>query len=309
MKKVTLLLLSFIVLSCSNDDNSNPPSAEEDVVINGYSHKIFNAATGNLNFVTNYTLENGKLSAFEKLNSSNDVINTGNYSYTNNKISEINRYSLGVLNFKENYNYVNDDLVEILRETYASNGTDYQKISYNHTADTIFVTHTKSLDGINYDTLLMESKIVLDANDNRIYYESLDYFDMGTDINLMSYDANNNPISEVFQTKIGTTIVTNFTNTISYSNDLNSLYQILSDTYSKKTLMMTYQFQSLAINEINPKFLAVNNINTFNSTFSSDVSFQVSTVVNTNNYTQSATFKSFLNTGLFTHFELEYYFE
>ena len=301
MKKLLFVFTLAIMFSCASDDSNSNPETETNIPFLAFDFKNFNAS-GMVTDSTRYFLNNeGKIS-----NYSNNSAN-GLFTYTDNLLSTVERFTGGQISLREQYNYDSQNLIEVLSENYSSATTEYNRIQYQYSStDTIYVTDRNSNDGVNYNINISDSKIVLDSNDNRTYFENYDYINDETTAVISEYDSNNNLIKETFYNDYGSGLVESYNNTLSFSNDKNSLYEVYKRTYTRRNLMITYHLQGNAVNQINGKSISVNNVNTFNTTFGSIFSFEIDNIVGNDNYSTSNSFKTYADSNLIRHFEYSF---
>lgn len=256
MKNLKTFLFSFIILtfiSCESDSdneiiNANP---EDEVSISHFINKTLSLDNSILSSTT-FQLENNKIISSANENNTS----TQEYEYVNNKISSVSSYNSGALKSKTFFLYDNHDLIEYRIEDYSP--TAFHKVikhNFTHTNDTIYSEMTRTQDGTNYE-LFLTSKMKL-VNNGRVYFEQK--YETETDIVTMVYDANDNPVTETLIEADG--LLTN-TNQMAYDSTKSCYAMIMEKTYSRKTLLMIYHRQSAAINNINAKILAKNNMMT-----------------------------------------------
>ena len=301
MKQLSLITLLCLIFSCS-EDASIPSGVEDEPSLFGYTFKTFNLNQEVLDS-TYYELDNNRIISFSGLNLVSQQTSSATFTYESDKISQISRFTDGALQSRRTFQYSGDDLTELLIEI----NNCYHKISFDYTAaDTIKVEHRGSNDGIDFDIQFADSKIVLDANDNRIYFEDFDYANQESSAVQMDFDVNNNPISETFLTDFGNGLNPTFTNTLTFESSRNTLYEINENTYGKRTLMLLYHLQTNAVNQINARTIAPNNIGSFSSTFGSQFSTVIINQIGLGDYAELNNFKTFINATLINEFELEF---
>jgi hypothetical protein len=301
MKNLKNLLLSFFTLafiSCSSDNDTTNIDLETDVNISHFIYKAISPDNSSFSSTT-YQLENNRIVSA----TSDQSQETSEYQYNNDKISSISNYNSGVLQSKRFYVYENDNLVEYRIENY--NPTEIYKVTkhnFTHTNDTIYLETTRTQDGANYESYFT-GKMKLISN-GRTYFEQT--YGNETDIVTMVYEANNNPATEIRNEANG--ILT--TNQMTYDSTLSSYAMIMKSTYSRKTLLMLYHLQSTAINNINPKILAKNNITGFQSSWGDgNISFEIINDINANNFNNKTIYNCYSNNELISKFQYEFYFD
>ncbi|WP_299228526.1 hypothetical protein [uncultured Psychroserpens sp.] len=272
MKKSIFIISCFsalIIYACSSIEMNNQEN-EANINFTEFIYSVYDPLTLNTFEQTNYLLEDHKItSSIYYRNSSNTTL-TNTYIYLNDKISEIITYENNQVIKETNYNYDNSgNLVEYISKY---NETDtlqlsYDKHTFNHTQDTIFVERKKSLDGINYDTQISTMKMILDENNNRVYFEAFDYIH-NEQINIIknTYDTNNNMIVEETSTQFedGSASIISL-DTYGYNTSINTLEVIYQKTFGRKNSMLLYHLEPQLLFNFNPRFISPNSINAFTS--------------------------------------------
>lgn len=304
MKKAALLSFLCIMLSCETEQSTAPEA--NNPAIAGYAYKVFNG-NDNVTDSTFYGINNNRIVSASDLNLVTQETNSATYSYQSDKIDEVINSRNGQMTSKRTFTYAGDDLSEMVLETQSQNGASYEKWTFDHNAaDTIFLTYSRSSDGINFDNTVSNSKIVLDGNDNRVYFENFDHINQEITAVTMAFDSNDNPVSENYLTYLNGSFVSTQTLSSTHDGTMNSLYEILENTYSKKTLMLTYHLRTNAINQINARAISPNNIDSFSTTLNGQISFQITNQIGQGGFSEMNQFKSFSGTTLLRHFETNF---
>lgn len=300
------------MIACTNDYNSIDDINNDSISINNYIYKVYNTQNNTVNLSTDFQLIDNRISSYQGINFQTNQSSSGNYIYDDEKIVEILKFIDGDFISKQNFTYDSQgNLIELLTSVHNSNQNTYSKHSFNHTLDTIFIEHRKSLDGNNFDIKLTDIKILIDENDNRTYFERYDYVNDTTTKERLEFDSHQNLIEEVIVNVYNDgTEIDEITNTISYDNSINSLYEINSKMLSRKNLILTYHiFKNSSINSINAKRIAPNNIINFDTTFGNSVgNFKFENDINDNGFSQKNIFEfNFLEIS--EKFSYEYFFD
>jgi hypothetical protein len=304
MKKAAILSFLCIMLSCETEQSTVPDS--NNLTIVGYAYKVFNG-NDQVTDSTFYGINNNRIVSASGLNLATQQTNSATYSYQSDKIDEITNFMNGQMTSKRTFTYAGDNLSEMILETQSQNGASYEKWTFDHSAaDTIFLTHSRSSDGINFDNTVSDSKIVLDDHDNRVYFENFDHINQEITAVTMAFDSNDNPVSENYLTYLNGNFVSTQTLSITHDGTVNSLYELLENTYGKKTLMLTYHLRTNAINQINARNISPNNIDSFSTTLSGQFSFQITNQIGQGGFSEMNQFKSFSGATLLRHFETNF---
>ncbi|MDH7445124.1 hypothetical protein [Aquimarina sp. 2201CG14-23] len=308
MKKFNPLILILIlaITSCSEDNSTNNITTKD---VNSFVFTKFNVSTSPNTKIdsTYYQITSDKIDYYEGFNFITNQTTSGNYSYENDKISQIKRYSQSNLVHTSTFKYDNSDkLIELLQESTQGESV-YNKHTFTYTGDSIFVNWKRSFNGVDFTIDVAHSKIVLDTNNNRTYFENFDFSNQTTKAVRTTYDANNNPIKEEFMYDSGAGLEIEFTNNIVFENSINTLYQIHSMTFSKHTLMLLYHLNSNAVNNFNFKSISPNNSKTFESDFGNIFTYSINNVINEEKYSTLSEFKTFVNSDLFSAFSYEFF--
>jgi len=304
MKKLSLLSLLCFVLACETEE-STPPDAN-DLTIVGYAYKTFNA-DNNVTDSTFYELDNNRIVSASGLNLLSQQTNSATYSYQSDKIAEVTNFRNGQMTSIRTFSYAGDDLSEMLLETQTQNGATYQKWTFDHSAAvTVFLTHSSSSNGINFDNALNDSKVILDGNDNRVYFENFNHANQEITAVSMSFDGDDNPVSENYMSYLNGSFVSTLTLSGTHDGTVNSLYEIRASTYGKKTLMLLYHLQTNAVNQINARTISPNNIDSFATTLNGDFSFEITNQIGQGGFSEMNQFKSYAGSTLLMHFETEF---
>jgi hypothetical protein len=295
MKKLNLLLSIFIgisILSCSSDDNPLPIDSE--INITKWINKQYTFYDNNLGFVENgiltdsveFMINNNKIITFSGLSDINNVAKTisGNITYSNDRISLLQRFKDNQLVLNTDYLYDNSgELIEFRNKYWDSYNQvfEYYKSEFTHTADTIFSNNYNSIDGIQYN-LQSTSKTVLDNNLNRIYYENTYNGSTGTII--ATYDSSNNMITN----NIYVNTIYNYT----YSSIINTESIIYNNTFGKKVNMLTFG-EGLAFSA---KIISTNTMESVSTGSSANTfEFIIENEKNEDNYSIKTLYKEIVN--------------
>jgi len=310
-KSFFTLSLIAILSSCANQDDSTPTVTAPTANITNYVYKTYNT-TNTPNTVINtttYKIANNKISDYTGENLQTGQMSSGTYNYVNNKIDEILKYREGLLVEKLNFSYVNGRLSEYLQESINTSTQEsfFNKHTFTHAIDTTYVEWRRSSDfGVTFDIPVSDIKMVLDSNANRTYFEDYDYINDDTDSKKNSYDGNNNMINEEsFDIYNNGTIINSLTNTMTYEASENPLYLIYNATYGRDNLMLLYHLESNAINNINPKAISPNSLESFSSTFGNTFTYEISNT-ELGGYVTSNNFETYNSGTQFSRFQIEY---
>lgn len=314
MKNLNLVYVicsALIFFNCSTDnepiENTNAPN------ITNYIFKTYNVSITPDTVIdsTNYVIDNNRIISSSSLNFSTNVSRSSEYTYVSNRISQVRSYTDGVLTRIQDYAYNNGgDLIEYLNESIdaATLTSSYDRHRFTHTPDTIFSTWDRSFDGINFDFLISNFKIVLNANDNRTYLEEEDIINDKVRKFTSIYDVNNNLLEETSIIITNTDVVipnVDFSHT--FSTGINSFYVINEATYTHKNLMLLYHLQGNAINNINVKSITPNTLESFESSFAPDLfNFEINNTLDTNNNAIFSDYRTIASGSLFTRFTQEF---
>lgn len=308
----SLLFLVVLISSCSNED-TNDQNQDNPIAISHYVQKNYDLS-GNVIRTTEYTLENNKI-----VNSLSTVLATSQtansvYAYSNDKLASISNYSNGSLTSQSNYQYnSNNDLVEMRQNSYnaANQITTIQKHTFTHTSDTIFSQWNRSTDGGATFSIITNLKIVLDQNNNRIFFEDNSIANENIDRVISTYDSNNNLINEQYVNVFPDGITSTYpTNIYTYTNQINPLSMVIEATYGRKTFMMLYHLQTNALNNINARNCTPNSMQSFSTDLGDGtITFEIENTPFDANYTKVSDYKTFNSGTLYTRFSLEYFFE
>lgn len=322
---ITTLLVVFI-FGCSSDETQTPNDPPEtNVLISEFTYSEVSPLTQEISISRNYLLENNKIISSTYFAQSfnpgvDDVMTNDVYSYANDQISEITTFDNGsvIRNIKYIYDS-NGDLTEYINRFNNLNTQQsfYDKHTFTHTADTIFVERRRSTDGVNYDTPVSDIKMVLDSNDNRIYFQTFDHININDQIEITRniYDANNNMTNQETSASFpdGSTFFSNQQIFTYNSNHTNTLQYIFEDSYGRKNLMLLYHLESNALNAFNARLLSPNSIIGFNIVTSGNIIFptEINSIINEEGYAIFDEYIVYLEDGtsLASKFTIEYIFE
>ncbi len=313
-KLLILALLTILLIGCNKDDSETTPDPPL-LTLKGYTFKRYDTSNSP-NLVrdsTHYQLENNRIISSTGVHqiTTSPKNSDGDFLYENGKISETNSFREGIKVRTTKFSY--DSNGNLLTYSSQELNTQFQETVYHrhrftHTNDTIYATWERSDDGVNYDTILAESKMILDANNNRTYYEAFDVVNNDTKRTISTYDANNNLMIEDSAFLSNNTWVPSLRNTYAYEQSTNTFAMINEATYGRQTLMMLYHLQGNSLNNFNPKNISPNSLNQFETTFSDTVVFEINNTLEANN-SISNEFKTLFDGVLFSRFTLDYTFE
>ncbi|WP_299338496.1 hypothetical protein [uncultured Psychroserpens sp.] len=322
---ITTLLVVFI-FGCSSDETQTPNDPPEtNVLISEFTYSEVSPLTQETSVSKNYLLENNKIMSSTHFAQSfnpgvDDVMTNDVYSYANDQISEITTFDNGsvIRNIKYIYDS-NGDLTEYINRFNNLNTQQsfYDKHTLTHTADTVFVERRRSTDGINYNTLVSDLKMVLDLNDNRTYFQTFNYININDQIEIKSnsYDANNNMVSQETSTIYpdGSTFFSNL-QTYTYNlNHKNTLHYINENTFGRKNIMLLYHLELDVLNNFNPKMLSPNTMIDFSLTSPGSITFpiDINSTTNDEGYATFDEYTAYLEDGtsIASKFTIEYVFE
>lgn len=317
MKNIFFIYLSIFLIfsSCSNEVLDEGLIIDNQVALSDYIFKTFNVSNTPNTVIDsiNFQIENNRIINSTGMNLETLNQNSSSYIYTNDRISEIESFTNGVLSRVQSYTYdTNGNLTEFLSEVINSNnqGSSFNKHTFNHTSDTIFSSWRRSSNGTDFNINITDSKIVLDANENRVYYEEFDYLNNEIKSETNSYDNNSNSVNDSKYININGNTILLFENNYTTSSSENLLNRINEATYTRKNMMLLYHLQSDAINSINARNISKNILTTFSSTFgNSFVDFEILNTTDDNNLTTLSDFRSIVSGNLFTRFTQEFIFQ
>lgn len=307
-----LVLVLVLLLSSCNDDEATT-NQDSQTTISHYIHKSYDVS-GNILRTIEYELEENKIvSSVSTVLATSQTVNT-EYTYANGQLATISGFSNGNMTSQSSYVYnSNNDLVELIQNTFNSSNqiTNVTKHTFTHTADTIFSQWNRSTDGGATFSIITNLKIVLDQNNNRVFFEDNSTTDENINRVISTYDSNNNLINEQYVTVFpdGTTSIFP-TNIYAYTNQINPLAIAIEATYGRKTFMMLYHLQTNALNSINARNCTPNSMQSYSTDFGDGtITFEIENTPFDANYTKISDYKTFNSGTLFSRFSLEYFFE
>jgi len=319
MKKYALIPLLYLCLACSDDngitpvdveiieEEDNDPSLIDDSELNGYSFKDFHLNNGRMTDSIFYALDGNRIISSTDVQMNTREINSSEYTYIGSRLTKIASFYNGEPHYNRTFSYSRDGMTEMRLEVIRNNNSNqYYKYTYTHTADTIFMALGYGFDNINF-TPVDDAKIVLDANDNIVFYENYNYYnDRKVHIHT-EYDSNNNPLSEVHKLVEGDSAIPFRSDNIQVGESQNPLYSVLEATYGKKTFMMVYHVQLNDLGKINARTISPNAINSFETNASENqFTFEINNEVNEDGFTEFSSYKTFTQGKLYRHFEIEF---
>lgn len=307
------LLIGIVTLSCSNESIDSDLETNNEELTN-YIFRTYDLGN-NPNTVLlerNFTIENNKIisSDFVTPITATDTT-TIEYSYENNSISEILRYRNNALVSVKKFAYVNGNLSEYLNKNIENNR--YTKISFIHTTDTIYGTSSGSEDGINFNIIYGEAKIVLDSNKNKTYQEIYNVNTNKTSYTEYTYDGNNNMLTSNKFEETNGTFYPSLWLSYTYEDTINTLGKIYEKTYGREVLMLINQhreFQSLAVNYYDAKYIANNCFESVNTNlFGNILSAEFSSTTNSDNFSIYNDYKTLDQGTPISRFTYDFIFE
>ncbi|RNC84092.1 MAG: hypothetical protein ED556_11560 [Winogradskyella sp.] len=310
------LMLPILIFSCSNEsiDIEIEPNNPQ---LKNYIFRTYNVTTSPNTIILerSFNLDDDRIINSTNTSSLTTDETTAEYEYSNNRISRISQYINGTIVSIKNFSYnVNGNLIEYQKENIDnSQSSFYTKIVFTHTADTIFGVSKGSQDGINFDTDLATTKIVLDANKNKTYQEIYTFNNNQTSYTNYTYDSNNNMIiSNEFKDLNGTFFPT-LSFTYAYESTINTLGKIYEETFGRATLMLLNQHRELntsAINYYNAKYIATNCFESVTTNFfGNSLSAEFESDSNSENYSTYSNYSTLDSGSLIARFSYDYIFE
>ncbi|WP_299113384.1 hypothetical protein [uncultured Winogradskyella sp.] len=316
MKNHFIVYLLLVITSCSNESIDTNEEVNNQELTN-YIFKTYNVGNDPNTIILerNFTIENDKIiSSINTSTQSNNIVTT-EYTYENNRISEVSRYIDGSLISIKNFTYNNEgNLSEYLNENIDSNQDSfYNKISFIHTADTIYGISNGSEDGINFDINFVEAKIVLDTNKNKTYQEIYDVNNDETSYTEYTYDSNNNILTSNKFEEINGTFFSVLSFSYTYENTINTLARIYEETYGRELLMLLNQHRELntsALNYYDTKYITTNCFQSVTSSFfGNNLSAEFTSTANEDNYSTYSDYKTLDSGSTISRFSYDFIFE
>lgn len=311
MKKLAFTFSILLLLVGCTDENVTDVYPT-DVSVSSIVRKNYNTTTNEIISSTTFGISNNKIIKTTGTNYINSQENISNYFYLSNILTNITSTRNGVVTSQNYYIYDSENkLIEYRSESYNALGEiqNSNKHIFTRIQDTIYSNWTRSINNSNQYSPIMSSKIVLDQNKNRTYFEYYDHLNNEFKKVVNTFDANNNILNENYYTLFSSgQYVNTLTNTYTYNSSINTLAYVNNKTYGKEVLMLLYHLQSNAINDINVKSYSTNTINTFNTTFDIDTTFTIINSTNNSNFSTSSEFNTLISNTLFTKFTYDYLF-
>lgn len=322
MKKLALVPLLCLFIACSNDNSPIPSEFEEreeqedvddsstlntDSILNGYTFKDFNTNNGRILDSCFFELEDNRIVYATEVEMGIQRFTTNEYTYIGDNISEITTFRNGEMTRKRNFSYRGNRLTEMLYEVANSSNSQFYKYTFTHTADTIFMTHRFSGNGVDYEREVDDAKLLLDENDNLLFYENYNY-ERGETVRIrLAFDAQYNPVSEVHSTVVDNVEVPLRTDNISFDESRNPVYDAVMNTYGKKTTMLLYHIQVNDLSMINARVISPNALNRFQSNaLENRFTFEINNEVNEDGFSELCSYKTFTQGNLTRHIEIEF---
>lgn len=263
MKKLTALL--FICFLCSCESTGDPTPGIGESTLKAYTFKTLNNDNSTRDSVY-YELQNNRIISTSGVFNTTQRTTHTNYTYEDGRLIETITFSNGELIAKSTFQYEGDNLTEAISQAETQTGFSYRKWTYEHTSDTIYVKNVIGTDGINFDRKLADSKIVLDENDNRVYFEEYDHLNDDTQVVIMEYDERNNPTTETRYTLYEHGLQFAFAANSTHDNTRNTFYDIREATYGRKTLMLLYHVYASPLNSVNSRHISPNIVDSYTTT-------------------------------------------
>lgn len=317
--KPTFAVLAFALFSsCSNDDFVPEPEITTPIALKNYIFKRYDVTTSPNTVIDsiNFQLENNRIasSSGESQRTVNAMSSESTFTYLGNTLTTIRSFRNGAPVRNASFTYdSNGNLTSFISESIntAEQVSFYNRHLFTHTQDTIFAQWEQSDDGVNFDTSVLDIKIVLDQNNNRIYFEAFDHINGESRSIHSTYDTNNNLISEISTISQGGVTVPGLTSTYTYENKTNPFAIISEATYGRKTLMLLYHAQSDNLNGFNARSISPFAMQTFSSSFSDSISFEIQHIFSSDhNIVSISDFRTVINhENLFNRFTQEYTLE
>lgn len=312
MKNIICLLTIILIVSCSESNSNDLSSDNNNISVSSITRKNYNISSNAVLNSTIYNIGNNKILNSTSVNQQNSTQINSNYMYVSNLLTQINTFSNGDITSSTFLIYnTNSKLIEYRSETFNNQG-EIQTINKNvfdRIQDTIYNQWSrKTTNSLDFQPI-MSSKIVLNQNNNRTYFEYYDHVNNENFKILTTYDTNSNIIEEkkyLLSSNGLYSLV--LTNSYSYNTSLNTLSFILSNTYSRENLMLLYHLQSSAINEFNVKSYSPNTLNNYTSSFDNTTTFNINNTIHSNNYCKQSDFKTLISNTLFSRFTYEFSF-
>jgi len=314
MKKIIQIsIMVIIIFSCSNEEVEIAPPVSENSLTN-YIYKRYDVTNTPNTIIdsANYAINNSRIVSHSGMNFTTQNEYSGNYNYTGGKLASIESFNEGALARLQSFTYnTNGDLIEYLSETVDASGSSsfFNRHIFTHTTDTIFSSWTTSNNGIDYSPK-QDSKIVLDDNNNRTYFEAYNYINDDIRYILSLYDSNSNITNESYNSIIDGSDFLSFENTYLTNNSENYFNTINEATYGRRSYMLLYHLLPNSVNSINAKSITKNSLTVFNSTWgNSFASFEISNLTDENNRIIFSDLKTVINGEVFNRFSQEYLFQ
>jgi len=319
MKKYISVITIFFALvtwSCSNDNIEEPDMTDNELSLTNYIYTTFNVtSTPNTAIAsTNYAIENDKIISASGTNFTTSTQRDLEYYYSNDRIDSILTYTDGSLSRTQTYMYhTNGDLKTYLSESVVADNEplSIDRHTYTHTTDTIYSTWMSGENGADPGTFVLASKIVLDNNNNRTYYESYSPSNQLTKSWVGNFDANQNLQNESFYSSPEDSFTELlFENSYTTSGSENIFNRINEATYTRKNMMLLYHLQPGAVNSINAKSVSKDALVTFDSTWGN--SFANYEILNTSDDMDniiSSDYKTIVAGEVLSRFTQDYIFQ
>lgn len=302
-----LLFFSFLGLfiSCTSNDDTATYSEDSSLLTNVNIEEYTVTFGDSISHL--YTLSNNKFVTYS-LPSSNW---SGNFSYnTNGVLDEYEHYVNGSFSYKDTYSYNSTgDLLEI--QTNGANGNTISKISFTHTADTVFATTYEANSSGSLEAVI-NYKVVFDAFDNREYVE-VDYSGLtGTKqfFSVISNNLSSRQMISIYDPVLnGTSMSYLHDNTI--TNTLNYIYMNMFDNNKRNLYLSDLSLETTSqLNDFDNFRLdegVITDITVDYGAFYTGAYFGVSSLSN-NNFLSEISFTTVVENSLFSEVKHEFEF-
>ena len=316
IKNFIFITVGLALYACTNETTIESNENQDIPILTNYIYTSYDVSNvpNTVTASTIYEIENNKIISASGTNEITSAQHSTVYDYLDDKINEILTYRNGELSESKSFAYDgNGNLISYIITSIDSSDQSMQfnRHDFTHTTDTIFSTWMNSVNGIDYDTLILESKIVLDDNNNRTYYESFSEINNITKFRIDTYDSNQNLLTEsIFSRFDDGSEFLEFENNYVANSFENIFNRINEATYTRKNMMLLYHLQSGAINNVNAKSISRNTLINFNSTWgNSFAQFEISNTQGDNNLIIESDFETIIEGNVFARFSQEYIFQ
>jgi len=308
MKKIFAIISILLVMTACTVESVSENNTSS-ISVSSIIRKNYNTATGEVINTRTTSVVNNKIQSITAINQ-NGQQSLVNYNYVNNNISLIETFRNGILFSKNHYIYDSDNkLIEYRTEAYDNLGqiAATNKNTFNRIQGIIYSEWTRNSLTSPIFIPISSSEMVLDLNLNQTYFKEFDHLNNEFKEKETQYDANYNIIKEeYFVLGPNGVYVSTLTNNYTYGTGINTLSFINLQSIGKENMMLLYHLNSNAINEFNVISVSPNQLMTFNSTFSPDITFAINNQTNSDNYSLTNEFITLISNVLFARFDYEY---